>query len=149
MSSAKNPIGSVRRFLDVAIHHSMRERAHLARATGLSMPQFSILMQLHYHGGCGISDISERFEITPPAASQMVERLVQSGLVERLEDPNDRRARQLALTARGAAMIAEGSAARYRWLDSLVEALSPAERETVARAMQLLIAAAQQADQST
>jgi DNA-binding MarR family transcriptional regulator len=146
MSTSSSPARAVRRFLDLAIHHSMRQRARIAKATGLSAPQLGILMQLRYHGGCGISEISEHFGITPPAASQMIERLVQSGLVERLEDPADRRARQLALTTRGRTMIEKGLAERYQWLDSLVAGLDPADRETVAAAMRLLTAAAQRSD---
>ena len=73
---------ALRAWMDIAIHRSMRGWAHHARASGLSMPQFSILMQLQHHGHCGISDISERFEITAAAASQHVENLVQAGLLE-------------------------------------------------------------------
>ena len=36
---------------------------------GLSMPQFSIIMQLHFHGSCSVSDISERFETTSARGS--------------------------------------------------------------------------------
>jgi len=147
MSSSSDLILHVRKFLDVAIHHSMRQRAHLAKATGLSMPQFGILMQLHYHGSCNISDISERFGITLPAASQMVERLVHAGLVARLEDPHDRRARQLALTTRGAATIEKSASKRYQWLDALAVVLTPTERQNVAMAMRVLAEAAQRMDQ--
>lgn len=55
-------------FMDMVMHYSIRASGHFIKARGLSMPQFSILMQLHYRGVCGISEVSERFEITPAAA---------------------------------------------------------------------------------
>ena len=79
------------------MHRSMRGWSHFAKSTGLSMPQFSILMQLHHKGPCGMSEISERFDITAAAASQLVDKLVQAGYLERAEDPNDRRAKLLNL----------------------------------------------------
>ena len=105
MVSSSQLIQTIRQFMDIAMHHSMRERSHFAKATGLSMPQFGILMQLHYRGNCGVSDIGERFDITNAAASQLVEKLVQSRLIQREEDPSDRRARLLNLTDKGRQLI--------------------------------------------
>ncbi|NWF63301.1 MAG: MarR family transcriptional regulator, partial [Chloroflexi bacterium] len=89
---------SLRSWMDIFMHRSMRGWMTFAKTTGLSMPQFSILMQLHHKGVCGMSEISERFDITNAAASQLAEKLVQSGYIERAEDPNDRRAKMLQLT---------------------------------------------------
>lgn len=129
-------------WMDVAIHRSMRGWAHHARASGLSMPQFSILMQLHHRGNCGISDIGERFEITPAAASQHVENLVQAGLLERTEAPEDRRARQIQLTHKGRSLIENGIRERHEWMDSLAETLDEKDREQLAAALVLLTDAA-------
>ena len=51
------------------------------------MPQFFLLMHLRHHEHCGISDLSEHMEITNAAASQLVDKLVQAGLLVRVEDP--------------------------------------------------------------
>ncbi|MBV6393755.1 MAG: hypothetical protein KPEEDBHJ_02999 [Anaerolineales bacterium] len=53
---------SLRGWMDVFMHRSMRGWTRFAKSTGLSMPQFSILMQLHHKGICGMSEISERFD---------------------------------------------------------------------------------------
>ena len=134
----------MRQLLDFAIHHSMRERAHFARATGLSMPQFGILMQLHYRHNCGISDISERFDITSAAASQLVDKLVQSGLIQREEDPNDRRAKRLNLTDKGRELIQRSMEERYRWVDQLAARLTPEERDKAIEALHIMIEAAKE-----
>jgi DNA-binding MarR family transcriptional regulator len=129
--------------MDIAMHHSMHERIHFAKATGLSMPQFGILMQLHYRGNCGVSDIGDRFDITNAAASQLVDKLVQSGLIQREEDPQDRRAKLLNLTDKGRALIQQGIEERYRWVNQLAEKLTAAESAQVNEAMIILTQAAQ------
>ena len=55
MTSPTQITQTLRNFLDVVMQRSLRERAQLAKAIGLSMPQLGILMQLHFHGNCGIS----------------------------------------------------------------------------------------------
>ena len=138
----------LQQFVDLALHRSMRERSHFARATGLSMPQFGILMQLHHHQNCGITDISERFDITAPAASQLVDKLFQNGLIERTEDPNDRRAKQIALSKKGRDLIENGSRQRYRWVDQLVKGVNPEEREKIFAALSILNEIARKQEQA-
>jgi DNA-binding MarR family transcriptional regulator len=144
MTSSSQLIQSIRQFLDFAMHHSMRERAHFAKAIGLSMPQFGILMQLRYRGNCGVSDISDRFDITNAAASQLVDKLVQSRLVQREEDPHDRRARLLNLTDKGKELIQRGIAERYRWVDELAGKLTSEERLKISEALDIMTRAAQE-----
>lgn len=106
------------------------------------MPQFSILMQLHHKGVCGVSDISERFDITNAAASQLVDKLVQSGFIKREEDPHDRRAKLLNLTDKGKELIQQGIEERYRWVDQLAERLTIEERLQVSEALNIMTHAA-------
>jgi DNA-binding MarR family transcriptional regulator len=113
------------------------------------MPQFSILMQLHYRGVCGMSEVSERFEITPAGASQLVDKLVQSGLIRREEDPQDRRAKSLKLTDKGKELIEQGIEERYRWVEPLVGTLTAEERSKVNEVLTLLTNAAQEAEQTS
>jgi len=134
---------SLRAWMDAFMHRSMREWGRFARSTGLTMPQFSVLMQLHHKGPCGMSEISERFEVTPAAASQLVEKLVQAGYLERSEDPSDRRAKLLSLSPSGTQLIEQGIAERYRWMDDLVKTLSPEEQAKVSEALEILTRAAQ------
>ncbi|MBI3161181.1 MAG: MarR family transcriptional regulator [Chloroflexi bacterium] len=133
---------SLRAWMDVFMHRSMRGWAHFAKSTGLSMPQFSILMQLHHKGPCGMSEISERFDITAAAASQLVEKLVQGGYLERAEDPHDRRAKLLRLTVNGEKLIKDGIQERHRWMDELASKLGTDEQAKVVEALVILTEAA-------
>jgi DNA-binding MarR family transcriptional regulator len=135
---------AIRSWMDVFMHRSMRGWGLFAKSIGLSMPQFSILMQLHHRGNCGIGDVSERFDITSAAASQLVDKLVQSRLIQREEDPHDRRAKLLNLTGKGRELIQQGIEERYRWVDELAGKLTAEERAKVAEALQIMTQAAKE-----
>ena len=142
----KSPQQAIRMWMDVFMHRSMRGWSHFAKSTGLSMPQFSILMQLHHRGACGVSDISERFDVSNAAASQLVDKLVQAGYLARAEDPKDRRAKLLTLSAKGQKLMAKGVEERHLWMDELVKNLSGEEKVKVSEALTILTEAAKKVD---
>jgi DNA-binding MarR family transcriptional regulator len=142
MSNSVQFTQAIRSWMDVFMSRSMRGWGLFAKSTGLSMPQFGLLMQMHHKGACGISDVSERFEITPAAASQLVDKLVHNGFIQREEDPNDRRAKLLNLTDKGQELIQRGMQERYRWVEELAERLSPEERIQVSEALNIMTEAA-------
>lgn len=138
---------TLRAWMDTFMHRSMRGWSHFAKSTGLSMPQFSILMQLHHKGPCGMSEISERFDVSAAAASQLVDKLAQAGYLARTEDPTDRRARLLALSDKGKELINQGTEERHRWMDELAAKISTEERARVTEALEILIKAAHQLEE--
>ena len=123
----------------VCMHHSMRNFFHYSIKSGLSMSQIGALFWVSHKGNCAVSDIGEVLGITSAAASQMLERLVQQGLVLRSEDPTDRRMKQIALTDKGRQVLQESIQARQSWLSDLAEALSDREKEEVTAALRVLI----------
>jgi DNA-binding MarR family transcriptional regulator len=137
---------TLRTWMDAFMHRSMRGWNHFAKSTGLSMPQISILMQLYHRGPCGMSELSERFDISAAAASQLVDKLVQAGYLERAEDPADRRAKLLTLSAKGSEFIKQGIEERYLWMDDLAATLSAEDQKKVSEALVLLINAAKEMD---
>jgi DNA-binding MarR family transcriptional regulator len=137
-------VQTLRHFMDVVMQHTLRERAQMAKGIGISMHQLGILMQINFHGNCGISEISDRFDITNAAASQLVDKLVQSSLIQRQEDPHDRRAKLLNLTEKGKELIKQGMERRYRWVEDLAQKISAEEREQVREALAIMTRAAQE-----
>ena len=138
---------SIRTWMDAFMQRSMGNWWRFARSTGLSMPQFSLMTQLYHRGACGMSGISERFEITPAAASQMVDKLVQSGYIVREEDPTDRRAKTLNLTPKGRQLIDAGNEERYRWVEDLAGKLNAEERARIVEALELMTRAIQKIEE--
>lgn len=131
----------LRQWMEAFTMRSLGDWRRFVRASGLSMPQLSLLMRLYYGGGCGVHDIGEGFGVSSAAASQLVDRLVHAGLVARAEDPDDRRARQIALSAKGRELIDRGIRERYRWVDHLVDELPADQKVSVLRFLPFLIEA--------
>ncbi|MGE5071928.1 MAG: MarR family winged helix-turn-helix transcriptional regulator [Anaerolineae bacterium] len=121
------------------MQHRMRTMFLHSRKHGLSVSQMAALLLIHRRGTSSVSDIGDDLEITNPAASQLLERLVQQGLIARSEDPNDRRLKQISISRHGEAILREGLHARQRWLESLAECMSADEQEQVAAALNILI----------
>ena len=138
MSSAKVLTEVIHEWSEVFMHRSMRDFKRFMDATGLSFSQISILMRLVHGGNAGVSEIGGQLGVTNAAASQAVDRLVQLGLIERTEDPEDRRAKRLALTQKGRALVEKGVRARSQWIESLTEALTPEQQNVIVSALTLL-----------
>ena len=125
---------------------SMQRVMAQARASGISMPQMGALMRIHRRGPLPMSDISKHLGTTLAATSQLIDRLVQQGLMTRTEDPDDRRVRNVALTERGRKLLEASLRARQRWVDDLSQTLTQAELETVTDALHILVRRARELD---
>jgi len=143
MSSTKQFESIMRAWLEVFMSRSNEEFVRFLKKKDLNYAQYGALMRLYHHGDCAVSDMGKQFGISIPAASQLIDKLVQEGLVERTESEHDRRMKQLALTSAGRAVVRASMDARLDWAHELGAALAPQQRATIAQALAELIAAAQ------
>ena len=134
--------GVIREWSEVFMHRSMRDFKRFMDTSGLSFSQINILMRLVHSHSTSVSEVGEELGITNAAASQAVDRLVGLGLIERTEDPDDRRTKRLAITPQGRALIEQGVAARSKWIEGLTDALSPDQQAMIISALTRLTAAA-------
>ncbi len=110
--------------------------------TGLSRPQIHALLHIFHAGECPISDIAALTDSSPAAASQLVERLVQQGLVQRTEDPQNRRVKRLRLTEKSLRLIQSGVTSNH-FLAELMQTMPAKHRQAVHTAFGYLAEAAQ------
>lgn len=137
-------VSTLRELLGVLMHHTMHNMFLFARESNLSMPQMGALINLLRQDVRGVSNMGDDLGVTSAAASQMLERLVQQGLIDRSEDPHDRRVKQIVLTDKGRQMIHDGFRARQSWLDDLARRFTPTEREQIGAALSILVEKARQ-----
>jgi DNA-binding MarR family transcriptional regulator len=121
-----------------SIHDFMR----FARQNGLSMAQINVLLRLHYRGAATIAALRLEATGSRAAASQMIDELVRSGLVERREDVKDRRLKVVSLTEAGHELVRAGIAARQRWLDQMIAAQPEERHEEINRVMRWMLESA-------
>lgn len=119
----------------ILMRRSIHEFMGVMRKSGLSMPQLSVLMRLYFNDMCGVTDIGSYVGFTNAAASQMVDRLVNMGLLERTEDPVDRRVKNITLTQKGRDVIQQIINIRHRWMEELTQALTQEEQQSISKAI--------------
>jgi DNA-binding MarR family transcriptional regulator len=71
----------------------------------LSMAQMKAMFVLHHDGPAKVSDLAEALGVSAPSMTGTLERLVRHGLIERRDDPSDRRLVINALTPAGQALV--------------------------------------------
>ena len=126
-------------WVKVFMHGSMQDFKKWLDDVNLSRSQVGVLFHLHKYGSMGVSDLGDHLGVTKAAVSQMLDRLVQQGLIQRTEDPEDRRVKQIVLTEKGGEVFQESLHARTDWLADLAEKLTDEEKEQVAAALKILI----------
>jgi DNA-binding MarR family transcriptional regulator len=126
--------------LEYILAHIIQDFMQFMHQTGLSGPQIHALLHIYHAGECPIAALTAS---SPSAASQLVERLVQQGLVQRSEDPLNRRVKRLRLTEKSLKLIHQGVTSN-RFLLDLVATLPAKQRETVYTAFGYLAQAGQQ-----
>jgi DNA-binding MarR family transcriptional regulator len=101
---------------------------------GLTPLQFAVLIHLNRRTGRpGIDQngLAERLNIDRNTTSVLVEQLANKGLVERLVDKQDRRARLLSLTVKGEKLYARLHPHNQAVNDAILSPLTRSEREVL------------------
>jgi DNA-binding MarR family transcriptional regulator len=131
-------------WMELFMHRSMRGHMHYAREKGLSRSMLGTLFHLSHKDHAGVNDLSEHLGVSNAAASQMLERLVDEGMIQRIENPDDRRMKMITLTDKGSRIIKESISARCGWLEDLSGNFSEEEKEQITSAMELIIRKAEE-----
>jgi DNA-binding MarR family transcriptional regulator len=79
----------------------IRKDMRAQNTTYMSVPQFRTLAFVDRNPGGSLSDLAEHLGVTRATASATVERLVQEDLIQRQENPEERRRVSLTLTKTG------------------------------------------------
>jgi DNA-binding MarR family transcriptional regulator len=110
---------------------------------GLSLTQCKALLEM---GGLGravearqVSDLAETFGVSVPSMSRAVDALVKAGLATRVEDPEDRRARQVAITTKGKRLVDTLVVVRQAGMEAFAATLTAAQRRKLDAAVDSLM----------
>lgn len=110
---------------------------------GLSMTQCKALLEL---GGLGqaveprqVSDLAETFGVSVPSMSRAVDALVKEGLATRVEDPEDRRARRVAITRKGEELVRTLLLVRQAGMEAFAATLTREQRRKIDAAVDALM----------
>jgi DNA-binding MarR family transcriptional regulator len=130
---------TINTWMSLVMKNSIGNFMRFAKEKNYSLPQLKTLIHLSQNVECNISTLGDEFGVTNAAISQLMEKMVQQGLVLRTEDPQDRRHKVLVLTDEGKQIANESLVARHNWLSNLVNVLNQEEQDQVDAALRLLI----------
>lgn len=128
------PTAARLRFVLVRLSRTLRREG----GRGLSPSQISAMATVEDLGPMRISTLAAHEGMDPSVATRVVASLESQGLFERADDPEDKRACVVDLTASGREAIAALWRERTVGLTSRLERLSAEERQAVAAAMPAL-----------
>jgi DNA-binding MarR family transcriptional regulator len=106
---------------------------------GIGPAQLSALSVLVFGGAKTVSELAVLEQVRPPTMSRIVDGLVRKKLVQRVENPEDRRMVRISATARGEKLMLAGKDRRVKALASRFEALTATDLKTLHAAAQLML----------
>jgi DNA-binding MarR family transcriptional regulator len=104
----------------------------------LTIGQVKSLFFIDYEGSTNFRKLAAALARTPPDVTRIIDRLVEQGLVNRRENPEDRRMLMLTTTEAGKALAARLRESRMTHIHHMLEQLSEEELATLAKGLAVL-----------
>jgi DNA-binding MarR family transcriptional regulator len=107
-----------------------RVRSGLREEFATTLPRFDLMAQLERHPeGLRMSELSRLLMVTGGNVTAIVDQLEKEALVERFDEPDDRRAWVIRLTSAGRKSFAEMARAHEQWVVELLSGLTRREHD--------------------
>ena len=124
-------------FLISDVSRLMRRRFdERAREVGATRAQWRTLTTLSRNEGLNQGALADLLEVEPITLCRMIDRLEESGLVERRRDPADRRAWQLFLTDKSKPILDDLRAMAESLFDQVLHGIDESERAALGKSLQ-------------
>jgi len=104
-----------------------------ARQFGISRAQWIVLMRLDRSEGLKQSELAEILDLQPISLTRLLDRLAESGLIERRPDPHDRRANRLYLTSAARPLLKQLAALGEDLMETVLQNVDAASQERLLR----------------
>lgn len=126
-------------FLISDVSRLMRRRFdERARQVGATRAQWRTLTTLSRNEGLNQGALADLLEVEPITLCRMIDRLEESGLVERRRDPADRRAWQLFLTDKSTPILADLRAMADELFDQMLLGVDGPSRDALVGALDII-----------
>lgn len=116
----------------------MRTADRLMAEQGASLARTKLLLCLRKKGPLRGTDIADFFNQSPRTVTEAIDGLERDGLVERVSDPSDRRAKLIHITEKGLEATARTEPLRRQLIDQTFGTLDEMERESLGAILQKL-----------
>jgi len=116
------------------LERKLRQRS----AGGVTASQYAALVTISKKGELTLGELAAAEGVAPPSMTRIAARLEQAGLLERRPDPLDRRVARVAVSEKGAELLAEARSLRALYLSDRLGELAAEEVEVLGQAAELL-----------
>lgn len=110
--------------------------------TGLTPTLLVALATVERHGPLSIGELAEHEQVAAPTMSRIISKLESEGLVQRAEDPSDRRSSLVGITRSGRSVLERSRTRKTAWLTSRIAELPADLQVRLADAVEVLDALA-------
>jgi len=104
-----------------------------ARQFGISRAQWIVLMRLDRSEGLKQSELAEILDLQPISLTRLLDRLAESGLIERRPDPHDRRANRLYLTSAARPLLKQLASLGEDLMETVLQNVDATSQERLLR----------------
>ncbi|MDZ4372012.1 MAG: MarR family transcriptional regulator [Phenylobacterium sp.] len=107
-------------------------RRRLRETFEVTLPRFDLLAQLEKAPeGMALGEVSRRMMVSNGNVTGLVERLVETGQIDRRASPTDRRVQVISLTPAGREEFARMAAEHEAWIAEMFAGLTPRKTQTL------------------
>ncbi len=116
-----------------------RRFEYLTSEHGLSVPQWRLLRHILTNGPCNQSILADLLDVEPISVSRMIDRMEQSGWLNREPHPDDRRARIIVPTDKARAIAPQARATAERVYAEALVGFSDSQRRALQTALVAIV----------
>ncbi|WP_449619673.1 MarR family winged helix-turn-helix transcriptional regulator [Robertmurraya sp. Marseille-Q9965] len=132
----------IRESMDFVQQYLMKSIQKYSEENGVTIPQARVIAEVFANKSVSIKQLSTKLKMTQSTVSDIVERLNSRGLLVKTQNPKDKRSVEISLSSElSEGIIANISEISNRSISEVLSLLTPDEQETVAKGMELLVAA--------
>ena len=96
---------------------------------GITRAQWAVLAKVERNEGMKQTELAEQMEMQPITLTRLIDKLCESGWIERRGDTNDRRVNRLYLSKAGRALLGKLSGLRSELTATALDGLDPADAQ--------------------
>jgi MarR family transcriptional regulator for hemolysin len=105
---------------------------------GMTRAQWAVLVRLDRSEGLNQSELAEMLDLQPITLTRLLDKLCDSGLIERRPDPDDRRAKRLFLTSAARPLLEQLGSLGENTMASALEGVAPEDVERMVSQLEVM-----------
>ena len=139
MTTQNDVMETLENWAKLYFFQSLTDFFNYLKQTDLSMLQAYALAHLFFKGPLKMSDLCEHMQVSPAAASQLIDRLEKLEMVERISDPDDRRVRKIVVLEKGKNFVQENFRFSQGWLSEIPADITPEQLSQITEVLSMLL----------